>query len=600
MDIVKTVDRSEVPVEYTWDLSGIFATHEEYEKTFIETERLVDEFVELYKGKTDSAQMINASLDAYRVIDENIIQLATYARLPLSANAFDTESRTVAADASRRINEIDTKMSFFENELLKNDEAVLEDAVNAGENGRYIEELLREKPHVLSDEVESALAQLSVALNSYEDIYNAAKVQDMKFPDVEVNGEVHPLSYNIFEGLMQGEPNTELRREAFKSFSNVLEQYKNVNAEIYLNQVKKEKAIATLRGFDSVFDYLLHMQRVPRELYDRQIDTIMTELAPHMRKYAKILKDVHGLDKMTYMDLKIDVDPEYEKKIEVEEGAEIIKEGLSVLGEEYGEILERAFSERWIDYVNNHGKSTGAFCSSPYGAHPFILISWTAQMTEAMTLAHELGHAGHFFLAGKYQNILNTRASMYFVEAPSTTNELIMANTLLNRTEDLRERRYYLSNIISRTYYHNFVTHLLEAAYQREVYKLIDDGKSFTADDLSAIYSKVLKDFWGEDIEMTAGAELTWMRQPHYYMGLYPYTYSAGLTIGTQVSKMILEEGQPAVDRWIDTLKLGGSKDPIDLALNAGVDISTDKPLKDTIAYIGSIIDEIEEITEKL
>ncbi len=175
-----------------------------------------------------------------------------------------------------------------------------------------------------------------------------------------------------------------------------------------------------------------------------------------------------------------------------------------------------------------------------------------------------------------------------------------METYLLEKAENTRDRRWVLSQIIARTYYHNFVTHFMEAAYQREVYKILDAGGSVDADKLSEIFREKLIEFWGEDIEILPGSELTWMRQPHYYMGLYPYTYSAGLTIGTQVAKRILKEGEVAVNDWINTLKAGGTKTPKELALMAGVDISTDKPLKDTIAYIGEVIDELVKLTEEM
>lgn len=214
-------------------------------------------------------------------------------------------------------------------------------------------------------------------------------------------------------------------------------------------------------------------------------------------------------------------------------------------------------------------------------------------MTEAMTLAHELGHAGQGKYTNENCNILDTDLSMYLVESPSTANELIMGRELLRKAKSEEEKKYLKGQIIARTYYHNFVTHFIEGYFQREVLKLIDEGKTFTADDLSEIFLDTLKKFWGDDVEITKGAELTWMRQPHYYMGLYPYTYSAGLTIGTQVAKLIEENPQNAKN-WIDVLKTGGKLKPIDFAKRAGVDISTDEPLKDTISYIGSLVEALE------
>ncbi len=335
-------------------------------------------------------------------------------------------------------------------------------------------------------------------------------------------------------------------------------------------------------------------------MYDRQIDVIYKELAPHMRKYAKLLKRIHRLEEMTFNDLKLSVDPTFEPPITVEESKKYVMEGLKILGEDYLEMIERAFGERWIDFVQNKGKSTGAFCSSPYGRHPYILISWTERMREVFVLAHELGHAGHFYLSQSHQNIFDARPSLYFIEAPSTMNEMIMANHLLTTSQDKRFRRWVLSSMISRTYYHNFVTHMLEAHYQREVYKIIDAGGSLSAKKLNELKKATLEGFWGEDVKILEGAENTWMRQQHYYKGLYPYTYSAGLTIATEVSGRILKEGASAVEDWKKVLRAGGTKDPVELSKMAGVDITTEEPLKNTIAYIGSIIDEIEEITNEL
>jgi oligoendopeptidase F len=334
-------------------------------------------------------------------------------------------------------------------------------------------------------------------------------------------------------------------------------------------------------------------------MYDRQIDIIMEKLAPHMRKYARLLKKANGLDKMTYADLKIALDPDYDPHVTIEESKKYILDGLSIMGEDYAEMLKRAYEERWIDFAQNEGKSTGGFCESPYRRGSYILLTWNERMSDVFTLAHELGHAGHFNYAGAAQHMFDTNVSNYVVEAPSTINELLMAEYLKTQNkDDKRFRRWVLASQISNTYYHNFVTHLLEAAYQREVYKLVDKHEAVPAEVLNNIYRDVLKKFWGDEVELTENCELTWMRQPHYYMGLYSYSYSASLTIATQVMKRILKEGQSAVDDWKKTLAAGAVPTPAEFAKMAGVDVTTDAALLDTIEYIGSIIDEIEELTD--
>jgi oligoendopeptidase F len=594
-------ERKDVEQALTWDISKIFKTEELYNKAIKEIKQLCIGIEGNYKGKLNTPKAINDCLDIVRRIKETMEQVYAYANLAVTVDQTNKVNQARAMRSTNILSEIDSRLSFIESEIIGTAEDVIEKAIKESkENSNYLNKLKRKKAHALHQEAERVLAALSPVLQAPYEIYNNAKLADMDFKSFKVGDKEYPQSFVLFENGWEFETNTEIRRAAFENFSNKLREYQNTTASVYNTQLQMEKTIATLRGFDSVIDYLLFSQQVDRVLYNRQIDLITEKLAPHMQKYAKLLQKIHKLDEMTFADLKLTVDPAYDPEISVEESKKYIQEALSILGEDYTGMVKEAFDDRWIDFVQNKGKSTGAFCSSPYGANSFILISWTESMREAFVLAHELGHAGHFKLTQENQNIFDSEPSLYFIEAPSTMNELLMANYLIKTNEDPRFKRWVLSSMISGTYYHNFVTHLLEAAYQREVYKIIDDGGSVQAETLSEIKKDVLKKFWGDTVKLTEGAELTWMRQPHYYMGLYPYTYSAGLTIATEVSKRILKEGQPAVDDWREVLKAGGTKSPVELAQMAGVDITTDKPLLDTIEHIGSIIDEIIELTEQL
>lgn len=495
--------------------------------------------------------------------------------------------------AMMRFQSISKKMAFFTNELKQCSDELLLEASKLSEDNRYfLEEIIEDKKHTLIPEVEKTLVALSPVLNAAYMNYNRFKLADMKFNDFDVDGISYPNSFTLFENEYEYEEKTEVRRKAYETFYQKLAEYQHGFSNNYQAHVQKEKILSELRGYPSVFDYLLDGQKVSKDFMDRQIDGIMTKLAPAMRKYALLLKDIHGLDKMTYADLKIAVDPTFEPKVSIETSKQLCIEGLSILGPEYNEIVKRAFEERWIDFPQNQGKSTGGFCSSPYGASSYILINWNGQMDEVMVLAHELGHAGHFQYANSNQKILNTRPSMYFIEAPSTTNELLMANHLIQQAKTEREKTWIKSVMISRTYYHNFVTHLLEAAFQREVYTRVDQKQPLSANILNNIKLGVLRQFWGDAVEIPDWAGLTWMRQPHYFMGLYPYTYSAGLTLGTKVSRMI-QDKQIAPQAWIEVLKAGGTKTPLDLAKMVGVDLSTDQVLTEVIEEISGIIEDI-------
>ena len=595
------LERKDVDERYTWDLSAIFKTEEEFEQRLDELIKLSYEIEKEFKGKLNNPKTINACLDKLRDLYEIRGLLSTFSYLSVAVDQKNTENQTRQMKTSTILSEARSRLSFVESEIIQLDEEVIQRTLDESEeNKNYLKEIIRSKPHTLHPEVEKTLSALSNVLEAPYQIYNRAKLADMDFGTFSVDGREYPLSFVLFEGKWEYENDTEIRRGAAEAFSNKLKEYQHTIAAAYQTQVQKEKTIANLRGFNSVFDSLLFSQKVDRELYDRQIDLIMGHLAPYMRKYAKLIQKIHGLEEMTFMDLKLAIDPDFEPELSVEEARSYIEGALSVLGDDYLEMVNRAFDERWIDFVQNKGKSTGAFCSSPYGSHPFILISWTGRMREVFVLAHELGHAGHFYLAHKNQNIFNSRPSQYCIESPSTMNEMLMANYLMKNTEDKRMKRWVLSSIISRTYYHNFVTHLLEAAFQRQVYRIVDDGGSVNAALLSKLKREVLEEFWGDAVVINEGAELTWMRQPHYYMGLYPYTYSAGLTIATEANNRILKEGQEAIDDWITVLKSGGIYTPVEFAKKAGVDITTEQPLLNTIEHIGSVIDEIIELTEEL
>jgi oligoendopeptidase F len=585
--------RHELEVKYTWDVNNLFKEEALYLEAFDLVEKDIDLFCESYENKLKSKEMINKALSMYQDIQAKLSRIGAYSSLQSSTDSISEENQMRQGKAMMRFQTISRKMSFFMNELKQtSDELLLEAAQLNLDNKHFLMDIVKDKKHALIPEVEKTLVALTPVLNASYMNYSRFKLADMKFNDFVVEDKTYPNSFTLFENEYEHEENTSVRRKAYETFYQKLAEYQHGFASNYQAHVQKEKIISELRGYQSVYDYLLYDQKVSKDFMDRQIDLIMEKLAPAMRKYATLLKKVHKLDRMTYADLKIAVDPTFEPTVTIEESKALLIEGLSILGSEYNQIVKRAFDERWIDFPQNQGKSTGGFCSSPYGASSYILINWNGHMDEVMVLAHEIGHAGHFQYANANQSIINTRPSMYFVEAPSTTNELLMANHLIKNAKSDREKTWIRSVMISRTYYHNFITHLLEAAFQREVYDRVDKKQPLSANVLNNIKLDVIKKFWGDAVEIPDWAGLTWMRQPHYFMGLYPYTYSAGLTLGTKVSKMI-ENQTIKPEEWIEVLKAGGTKTPLDLAKMVGVDLTTDQTLSEVIEEISTIIDDI-------
>lgn len=590
--------RTEVALEETWDLHDLFSNAADWERELTAIEADVASVTQ-YEGRiAQGPKVLLACLEAQEALDIRIVRVSTYASLQLSADGSDPDNQANASRVGALGAKVAAATSFVQSEMINlSNEAVTDflDSEPALASWRHhLDNLLRDKPYRLSNQTEQALAALSEVHDAPHMIYNRAKSSDLQFDPVTDDARQEwPVSLALYEDQFEQLPDTQVRRLAYASFVKGLRQYQNTFAGTYATEVTKQVTLSRLRGYESVTQMLLHPQQVTMQMYHNQLDVIQSELAPHMRRLAKLRQRLLGLDAMYVCDLKVPLDPEFTPDTTYAQASQTILDALSVMGDEYQDVIARGLTERWVDRADNVGKSTGAFCSSPYGVHPYILLTWTDNMRSAFVLAHELGHAGHFALAGRYQRYANTRPSRYFIEAPSTMNERLLAQHILRKSEDPRMRRWVILQSLG-TYYHNFVTHLLEGELQRRVYAHAEAGRAITASVMRELNGAVLSEFWGDTVVIDEGARLTWMRQPHYYMGLYPYTYSAGLTASTLVAQMIETEGQPAVNRWLDVLKSGGTKTPLELMKMAGVDMSKPDPIRKVVAYVGSLVDELE------
>uniref|UniRef100_UPI000AAA5012 M3 family metallopeptidase n=1 Tax=Bacillus sp. JCM 19041 TaxID=1460637 RepID=UPI000AAA5012 len=448
----------------------------------------------------ERAEHLLNALQAREALLEKAVPVLTYASLSLSADGTNPESQGNASRVQAVQAIIQAEIAKTEAELMTLPSAIIEQfQTELPELERYtiyLNDILEAKPYALSAETEEVLAALSPVLGSPYSTYSTSKSADMTFPSFQgANGEEKPLSFARFEDQYELSPNTEERRNAYDAFDKTLKKYENTYAKLYANEVSKQVTLARLRGYDSAEDMLLHSQHVNKTMYHNQLNTIYQELAPHMQRYAKLKKEVLELETFGFSDLKAPLDPEFEPETTYEKAFDTIIEALAPLGEEYTAMLHEAKENRWVDRADNIGKATGAFCSSPYGYHPYILMTWKDTMRGAFILAHELGHAGHFYLANAHQPFNATRPSTYCIEAPSTMNELFLGNHLLQSTDDPRMKRWVILQFIG-TYYHNFVTHLLEGEFQRRVYAHAEEGAPLTAMLLRKTKQDVLKGFW--------------------------------------------------------------------------------------------------------
>ena len=591
--------RSEFPENELWDLTALYQDQEDFLRAIEKAREDIQKFVRDYQGKLSTFEDFERAFAELEQIYIQISHIGNYGFMPQTTDFGDESFAQIAQAAMEFETEANVALSFFDDALVGADEAVLEKLGQEPHLTSAIRQAKIKKAHYLGADVEKALTNLGEVFYSPQDIYTKMRAGDFAMADFEVDGKVYKNSFVTYENFYQNHENAEIREKAFRSFSEGLRQHQNTAAAAYLAQVKSEKLLADMKGYDSVFDYLLAEQEVDRSMFDRQIDLIMSEFAPVAQKYLKHVAKVNGLEKMTFADWKLDLDSELNPEVSIDDAYDLVMKSVEPLGQEYCQEVARYKEERWVDFAANAGKDSGGYAADPYRVHPYVLMSWTGRMSDVYTLIHEIGHSGQFIFSDNHQSYFNAHMSTYYVEAPSTFNELLLSDYLERQFDNPRQKRFALAHRLTDTYFHNFITHLLEAAFQRKVYTLIEEGGTFGASKLNAIMKEVLTEFWGDAVEIDDDAALTWMRQAHYYMGLYSYTYSAGLVIST-AGYLHLKNDENGARDWLELLKSGGSKTPLESAMIIGADSSTDKPLRDTIQFLSDTVDQIIAYSEEL
>ncbi|MFN7726419.1 MAG: oligoendopeptidase F [Rubrivivax sp.] len=590
--------RHEVPVETTWNLDDLFAREADWEAEFQAIDQAQAALTRFQGRLGQDAATLLAALTAVEDVQARLMRVGTFAYLRNAQDGTHPPYQAAVARVAALQARVDANSSFVDAEVLALPEGRLEQLM-AQEPGLAdfqvpLNLLLAQRPHRLGAETERVLAALGEVTDAPYMVYSRAKSGDMQFaPFTDAAGQTHANSFNGFESNYETHADTSVRRGAWASFTAGLKGYQQTFAATFATELNKNVALAKLRGYASTEACLLQPHQIPQPVYTHILDIIQAELAPHMQRYARLRQRVLGLDELLYCDIKAPLDPDYNPPVSYEEASTLILDALAVMGPDYQAFARRALTERWVDRADNIGKSSGAFCASPYGVHPYILITWSNTMRNVFTLAHELGHARHFGLAMQHQRYTNMRPAMPFIEAPSIMNEMLLAQHILGQAQDQRLRRSVIMQVLG-TYHHNFVTHLLEAELQRRVIAMAEGGQAITAALLNQTKGEVLARFWGDTVTLDDGARMTWMRQPHYYMGLYPYTYAVGLVASTAMGLKVQAEGAPAVQRWLQVLKAGGTQPPLALLQHAGIALHTPQPIHDAVAYVGRLIDELE------
>lgn len=602
--------RADVPEEETWDLTHIFVSDEEWEEAFKNIERILNAWTEKTLLMENAKELLDSLISYDRLLVE-LDQVTSYSMYKFSEDSTDTMNQKMMGRSRELIVKSQGIKIDFTHRILKIPEdsmkRYMEEVEEIKEFTPFLDSLEEMRKHSLPLNVEKTLAALNDTLESPDTTFLTVTASDMKFEPVkDVNGKTFPVSLHMYMTQVETSPDTILRRNAFKSLTNGLKKYKHGLAHSLSTEINKNVALAKLRGYPSALDMLLQYSTPANnqfystnsdltvELFEQILDTFRHELSPHMQRYARLRKKQLGLDKLLFSDVKAPLDPEFNPSISYKEAGEIITAAVGVLGEEYQEQMEKVFKDRWVYRGDNIGRRMIAFGGGVHGVHGYSFYPWGGSLFDLLLLGHELGHTLHYTLSSKNQRIVNNNQSLLFAEAPSTMVEHLIVEYLRNNRDDDRLHRW-LNMYLMMSYHHNCVTHILEAELLRRLYKMVENNSPLTTSIINETKGEILSEFWGDTVEIDEGAKLTWMRQPHYYMGLYPFAYSVGISASTVIANRIKEEGLSVGKQWTNVLKKGGSMPGFDLYKMVGVDMTTTENLKKTITYVGTIVDELEK-----
>ncbi|WNC17312.1 oligoendopeptidase F [Brevibacillus brevis] len=590
--------RSEVPAEYKWRLEDIYSTDADWEKDVEKAKQLADQIAGL-KGKIGSSG--KELLDALTLQDEllkTMDQVYVYARMRRDEDNANSTYQGLTDRASSLSTQVYGAISYIQPEILEIPteelEKWLKEVPGLDHYRILLEEITRFKPHTLTSEEEALLANISELASAPSKIYGMLNNADMKFPMItDENGEEVELTKGRYTQFMESK-DRRVRKEAFEGLYATYGKFRNTIAASLTSAIKGDVFYARTRKYPSALYAALFADKVDVSVYDNLIATIHEHL-PLMHRYIALRKKLLGVDELHMYDLYVPIVPEVDMKIPYDQAVETIKKALHPLGEEYGRVLEEGFTNGWIDVHENEGKTSGAYSWGAYTTHPFVLMNYQDNVNNMFTLAHEMGHALHSYHSNHAQPYTYADYKIFVAEVASTLNEALLMHYLLETTTD-KQQRMFLINYYLEQFRGTVFRQTMFAEFEKIVHEKEEKGEPLTADSLSEIYRELNVAYHGPDMVVDSQIDLEWARIPHFYRNFYVYKYATGFSAATSLSKQILEEGQPAVDRYLQFLKGGSSDYPLNLLKKAGVDMTSPEPIREGLAVFKELLDELEQL----
>ena len=601
MEENKIRQRSEIPAEDKWAIEDLYATDELWEQelaTISEDQQVLAGFA----GKlADSADTLYAYLERMEQVNAKAELLGNYC---MRKSDEDTRNSTYQAMSGKFMSVVvalGAACSFETPEIMAISDEKL-DAFYAAQPKleryrRYLTNMRRRKEHILSPAEERLLAAAGEMAQAPDTIYGAFADADLTFPDaVDAEGKKHPLTQGTFVACQES-PDRVLRKSAYENLYHTFGSFKNTAASVLNAQGKQLKFFADARKYPSTLDAALDQTNVPTSVYLNLIEAVHQNL-DKMHRYVRLRKKLLGVEELHFYDVYTPLVADVDKKIPFADAKQTVYDALAPLGEDYRAILKEGFDNRWIDVYENVGKRGGAY-SAGAAVHPYVLLNYSGTLDSQFTLAHEMGHALHSYLSNKTQNPIDADYVIFVAEVASTCNEALLMEYLLGKTTDKKERAYLINHFLEQ-FKGTLYRQTMFAEFELNIGRMIGEGKTLTAEVLSAEYKRLNEMYFGPDMVVDDEIAMEWARIPHFYYNYYVFQYATGYSAAIALSRRILSEGEPAVKDYLGFLSGGCSKSPIDLLKGAGVDMTSPAPVNQALQLFGELLDEMEELTKDL
>ena len=590
--------RQDISQEYTWNLESIFASDDAWERDFQELQQHLPEVAALQGTLEQSGQALLTVLQKRDDISLQLEKLYVYTSMRRDEDTTNGKYQAMADRAMQLVVRATTAISFIEPEILALPQETLDrfiqETTGLALYKQQLHDLNRKRGHVRSAEVEAVLAATGEVADAPDAIFSMIDNADLKLPTIinDAGQEVELTKGNYLTFIRSAD--RDVRKRAFEGIHGTFLKQRNTLAATLSAQVKTDLFYTRQRGYDTCRERALAGNNIPVSVYDNLLEAVHENI-PLLNRYMKLRKRILKLDEMHMYDLYVPIVEETTDEMTYEQARDTVIAALAPLGENYIDILRKGFSQRWIDVYETPGKRGGAYSGGAYATQPFILLNFQSKRDSMYTLAHELGHSMHSYFTRSHQPYQYGDYTIFVAEVASTLNEELLTEYLLKNTTD-KATRIALLNHSLEDFRGTLFRQTMFAEYEQTIHHLAEEGESLTADVLSTQYTALNQRYYGAETVIDDLIGIEWARIPHFYYNFYVYQYATGISAASALVQQILQEGQPAVERYLKFLSSGSSDYSIELLKKAGVDMTSPQPVHQAFQLFESRLTQMEQL----